>query len=107
MKELTVTDDEKPQVKDHLEKWFGNENKDNEEVEQAKQRLAKLEHKEKTLQELVLEGEIPREDFKEHRMRIEAERANLKDLIETRTLHRSLVRADFETALEVAGFALS
>ncbi len=102
MKRITVNDEEKLLIRYRLDKWFAAENKDNEEVEQARQRLGKLDIKERTLQELVLEGEISKEDFKEHRMRIEAERANLKDLVDVTTTRRSLIRADFDTALEIA-----
>ena len=57
---------------------------------------------EKNLQELVLEEEISKDDFKQHRMRIEAEKANLKDLVETIRSRMRFVRGDFETALEIA-----
>ena len=41
----------------------------------------KLERVEKNLQRLVIEEDISFDDFKEHRARIEAERANLNDLL--------------------------
>ena len=103
MKQITLSEGEKTQISHQLDKWFAAENKDNEEVEQAIQRLGKLDRKEKMLQELVLEGEISKEDFKEHRMRIEAERAELEDLVDVTTTRRGLIRADFDTALEIAG----
>ncbi len=102
MRRMTVSEDIKANLQDRLEKWFAAENNDNGELERAKQRLAKLERMEKNLQELVLEEEISKEDFKEHRMRIQAERANLKDLIDITGSRRSLIRADFEIALEIA-----
>lgn len=98
----TITDDEKSKVENLFEKWFANENKDSAELEQAKQRLAKLDRMEKNLQELVLEEQITRDDFKQHRLHIEAERANLRDLVETISSQRRFVRGDFETALETA-----
>ena len=102
IKAHTVTEDERAGIEELFEKWFAGENKDNTELEQAKQRLAKLERMEKNLQELVLEEQISRGDFKQHRMRIEAERANLKDMVETISSQRRFARGDFETALETA-----
>jgi len=64
MKQIPLSEGEKTQISHQLDKWFAAENKDNEEVEQAIQRLGKLDRKEKMLQELVLEGEISKEDFK-------------------------------------------
>jgi len=96
----TISEDQKAKVETLFEKWFDNENKDNMELEQAKQRLTKLDRMEKNLQELVLEEQISRVDFKQHRLRIEAERANLRDMVETVSSRKRLVRGDFETALE-------
>jgi hypothetical protein len=73
-----------------------------EELLQAQNRLAKLERIEKNLQRLVIEEEISFKDFKEHRVCIEAERANLKTLVNTISYDQSLIRADFEIALQLA-----
>jgi hypothetical protein len=85
-----------------LDKWFASENSDNEEWEQAKQRLAKLERMEKNLQDLLLEEEISKQDFKERRLRIQAERTNLKYLVDTIEPRWGLVRTDFEIGLQLA-----
>ena len=102
IKAHTVTADEKVKIEKLLEEWFASENKDNSEFEKANNRLDKLDRMEKNLQELVLEEEISKDDFKQHRMRIEAEKANLKDLVETIRSRMRFVRGDFETALEIA-----
>ena len=102
MRDLTITDDQKAALEVQLHKWFNTENSDNDEWEQAKQRLAKLERMEKTLQELLLEEEISKEDFKERRLRIQAEKINLKYLVDTIESHRGLVRTDFEAGLQLA-----
>ncbi|MFC1958612.1 recombinase family protein [Chloroflexota bacterium] len=102
MRDLTITDDQKSALEVQLHKWFNTENSDNEEWEQAKQRLAKLERMEKTLQELLLEEEISKADFKERRLRIQAEKTNLKYLVDTIESRRGLVRTDFEAGLQLA-----
>ena len=102
-KAITLNEDAGVQLKEQLDKWFAAENNGSGELEQAKQRLAKLERMEKNLQRLVIEEDISFEDFKEHRLCIEAERANLKNLVESINSHQSLVRADFEIALQLAG----
>ena len=66
-------------------------------------RLAKLEKVGKNLQRLVIEEEISFEDFKEHRTRLEAERAKLRNLGEAIRSRQHLVRGDFEIALQLAG----
>ena len=50
MKQITLSEGEKTQISHRLDKWFAAENKDNEEVEQAIQKLGKLDRKEKMLQ---------------------------------------------------------
>ena len=102
MRDLTITDDQKAALEGQLRKWFNSENSNNDEWEQAKQRLAKLERMEKTLQELLLEEEISKEDFKERRLRIQAEKTNLKYLVDTIESRRGLVRTDFEAGLQLA-----
>ena len=57
---------------------------------------------EKNLQKLVIEEDISFKDFKEHRARIEAGRANLKSLVETINSRQTLVKADFEIAIQLA-----
>ncbi len=74
MRGLTITDDQKATLEVQLEKWFASETSDNAEWEQAKQRLAKLGRMERNLQDLFLEEEISKGDFKEQRLRIQAER---------------------------------
>ncbi|MDD4859745.1 MAG: recombinase family protein [Dehalococcoidales bacterium] len=102
MRDITITDDQKAALETQMHKWFASEVGDNGEWEQAKQRLVKLERMEKNLQELFLEEEISKEDFKERRVRIQAERTNLKYLVDTIESHRGLVRADFEVGLQLA-----
>jgi len=101
MRGMTITDDQKAVFEAQLEKWFASETGDNEEWEQAKQRLAKLDRMEKNLQDIFLEEEISKEDFKERRLRIQAERTNLRYLVDTIESRRGLVRADFKFALRV------
>jgi len=52
------------------------------ELKKAETRLAKLERMEKNLQRLVIEEQISFEDFKEHRLQIEAERSRLKNTVD-------------------------
>ena len=99
---MTITDDQKATFETQLDHWFNSETTDNDEWEQAKQRLIKLERMEKNLQDLFLEEEISKEDFKERRLRIQAERTNLKYLVDTIESRRGLVRTDFEFALSLA-----
>jgi len=56
----------------------------------------------KNLQQMLLEEEISKSDFKEHRVRIEAERAKLKNTIDVISQRQNLVKADFEVALQLA-----
>jgi hypothetical protein len=101
MRDLTITDDQKAALEGQLRKLFNTENSNNDEWEQAKQRLAKLERMEKTLQELLPEEEISKEDFKERRLRIQAEKTNLKYLVDTIESRRGLVRTEFEAGLQL------
>ena len=57
---------------------------------------------EKNLQQLVIEEEISFIDFKEHRSRIEAERARLNNTVDVIRQRQHLVKADFEIALQPA-----
>ena len=102
MTDMTITAEQKAALEDQLRKWFSTENSDSEEWEQAKQRLAKLDRMEQTLQELLLEEEISKEDFKKRRVRVQAERTNLRYLVDTIETRRGLVRTDFEFALQLA-----
>jgi hypothetical protein len=51
---------------------------------------------------LLLEEEISKSAFKEHRIRIEAERAKLKNTIDVLSQRQNLLKADFEVALQPA-----
>jgi hypothetical protein len=57
---------------------------------------------ERNLQRLTIEEGISFEDFRTHRADIEAERAELTALVETIRSRRSLVKADFDVALNLA-----
>jgi len=57
---------------------------------------------EKNLRRLAIEEEISFDAFKEHRDRIEAEKARLKITIEAIKQRQHLVKADFEIALQLA-----
>jgi len=102
IKAITIDDQAHIQLKKQMDSWFAAESGGTEELKQAHQRLAKLERMEKNLQRLVMEEEISLEDFKEHRASIVAERANLKTLVDTIDYRQSMVRADFEIALQLA-----
>ena len=56
---------------------------------------------EKNLQLLMLEEQISLEDFKEHRVKIEAERARLQNTVDVMSQRRHLIKADFEVALQL------
>ena len=101
-KAITIEHQAHVQLKEGLDSWFTAESSGREELLQAQNRLAKLERIEKNLQRLVIEEEISFKDFKEHRVCIEAERANLKTLVNTISYDQSLIRADFEIALQLA-----
>ena len=99
---ITITESDRSKLREELDRLFEAEADDNEELKRAEARLAKLERMEKNLQRLALEEEISFEDFKEHRLEIEAERARLKTTVDAIRQRQHLVRADFEIALELA-----
>jgi DNA invertase Pin-like site-specific DNA recombinase len=101
-KAITIEHQAHVQLKEDLDSWFTAESSGREELLQAQQRLAKLERMGKNLQRLVMEEAISFEDFKEHRASIDSERANLKTLVNTISYDQSLIRADFEIALQLA-----
>jgi len=101
-KEITITEDARQQLREQLTRWFETETDDNEELKHAETRLAKLGKMERNLQQLVIEEEISFADFKEHRSRIEAERARLKNTVDSIKQRQHLVKADFEIALQLA-----
>ena len=102
IKAITINDQARAQLKEQLDRWFSAESGSSEELLQAEKRLAKLERMTKNLQRLIIEEEISFKDFKEHRARIEAERARLKTVVDTINYDRNLVRADFQIALQLA-----
>jgi len=102
MQAITISEDARKQLSSELEKWFQEELNGNGELSQAETRLAKLDKVEKNLQRLVIEEEISFEDFKEHRARIVAERARLRNMVEVIKSRQHLVRGDFEIALQLA-----
>jgi len=101
-KAITIEHQAHVQLKEDLDSWFTAESSGREELLQAQKRLAKLERMGKNLQRLIIEEEISFKEFKEHRVCIEAERANLKTLVNTISYDQSLIRADFEIALQLA-----
>ena len=101
-KTITIKNEVRDQLSEELNRWFEAECNGDGELETARQRLSKLDRMEKNLQRLVIEEEISFEDFKEHRCRIEAEKANLRDLVESVTSRQGLVKGDFEIALQLA-----
>lgn len=72
------------------------------EIEPAEARIVKLGRMEKSLQQLMLEKEITLANFKEHRIKIEAERARLQNVVDTISQRQHLIKADFEVALQLA-----
>ena len=66
-----------------------------EEMKQAETRLVKLRRMEQNLQQLRLEEEITLADFKEHRIKIEAERARLQNVVDVISQRQHLIKADF------------
>lgn len=103
MKSIVITEERRQAMRKELAKWFEDEDKTNQELRQAQARLAKLERMEKNLQQLAIEEEISISDFKEHRARIESERARLNVTIDAIKQRQHLVKADFELALQLAG----
>ena len=101
-KAITITEDARGGLRRELQSFFAGESQADRELKRAEARLAKLKRMEKNLQRLVIEDEIPFEDFKEHRAQIESERTRLKNTVEVINSRRNLVRADFEIALELA-----
>jgi len=69
---------------------------------QAEARLSKLEKMEKNLQQLAIDEKISFADFKDHRNRIESERARLNVTVDAIKQRQHLVKADFEIALDLA-----
>jgi len=100
--DITITDEKRTELERELDRWFEREANGDGDLEQAQDRLAKLERVEKNLQRLAIGEEISIEDFKDHRARIEAERRNLKDLVEMISCRRSLVKGDFHIALQLS-----
>ena len=99
---ITITEKARQSLKQELSDWFDSETSGNGELKQAEARLTKLERMEKNLQRLAIEEEISFMDFKEHRSRIEAERARLTNTIDVIKQRQHLVKADFEVALQLA-----
>jgi len=102
IKDITITEERRQQMRSELAKWFEEEDNTNKELKEALARLAKLERMEKNLQQLAIEEEISIADFKEHRTRIESERARLNVTVDAIKQRQHLVKADFEVALQLA-----
>jgi len=102
VKNITISDSSRQELREDLQKWFNDEGKSNKEMELARQRLIKLTRMEKRLQQLVLEEEISLADFKEHRIKIEAERVRLQNVVDSISQKQHLIKADFEVALQLA-----
>lgn len=99
---VTITEEARQKLRKELARWFDDEGSGDTELKRAETRLAKLQKMEKNLQRLVIEEEISFEDFKEHRSRIEAERARLNNTVDAIKQRQHLVKADFEIALQLA-----
>jgi len=95
-------EDARQQLRKELADWFDAEAATSDDLKKAEARLVKLERMEKNLQKLVLEEDISFKDFKDHRSRIEAEKARLKNTVDAITQRQHLVKADFEVALQLA-----
>lgn len=102
VRDITISDGLKQELRNDLQNWFNDEGKSNDELKQAEARLAKLRRMEKNLQQLMLEEEITLADFKEHRIKIEAERARLQNIVDAIKQRQHLIKADFEVALQLA-----
>jgi site-specific DNA recombinase len=100
--QITISDSVKNELNKEIVERFANEEKGNAELEQTRSRLAKLKRMEKNLQQMALEEQISMDDFKEHRARIEAERARLQNELDFMEQRQRLVIADFEIALQLA-----
>ena len=101
-KSITISEQARRDLRKQLADWFEAEANGSEELKKAEARLAKLERMEKNLQRLVIEEEIPHQDFKEHRAQIEAERSRLRNTVDAIRQRQHLVKADFEIALQLA-----
>lgn len=101
-KDITITEKARRQLRKEIAAWFANEDKGNDRLEKATERMAKLQKMEKNLQRLAIEGELSIEDFKEHRRQIEGEKAKLTNTIDGIKQRHRLVKADFEIALQLA-----
>ena len=101
-KDITITEKARQALRTELIALFEAEANGDGEMQKAETRLAKLDRMEKNLQRLVIEEQITFEDFKEHRLQIEADRARLRTTIEAIRQRQHLVKADFEVALELA-----
>ena len=101
-KKITITKEAGKQLKKDLENWFKNELNSDGNLKRTEARLLKLEKMEKNLQQLFLEEEISKSDYKEHRNRIQAERAKLKNTVDVLSQQQNLIKADFEVALQLA-----
>jgi len=99
---ITIGEDVRQVMRHGLADWFDSETDTSEELQMAEARLAKLRTMEKNLQQLYLEEDISHHDFKEHRVRIEAERSRLTNTVAAVRQRQNLVKADFEIALQLA-----
>ena len=102
IKSVTISEERRQEMRKELARWFEEEDNTNQELKEALARLSKLERMEKNLQQLAIEEEISIADFKEHRTRIEAERARLNVTVDAIKQRQHLVKADFELALQLA-----
>ncbi len=93
------TDDEaRHDLRKELASWFNAEANEDGELKRAESKLAKHERVEKNLQRLAIEEEVSFEDFTEHRPRIEAEKARLKNTVDAISQCQHLMKAGFEIA---------
>jgi len=92
---ITITEDARQRMRKDLTDWFNAEANNSEELKRAEARLVKLGRMEQNLQRLAIEEEISFGDFKEHRSRIEAERARLRSTVDDIKQRQHLVKADF------------
>ena len=102
VKNITISESSRQELRNDLQNWFNDEGKSNEEMKQAETRLVKLRRMEQNLQQLRLEEEITLADFKGHRIKIEAERARLQNVVDVISQRQHLIKADFEVALQLA-----
>ncbi len=102
VRNITISESSRQELRNDLQNWFNDEGKSNEEMKQAEARLGKLRRMEQNLQQLMLEEEITLADFKEHRIKIEAERARLQNVVDVISQRQHLIKADFEVALQLA-----